>query len=425
MVAVVAECIKSLTGISLGRSYAKCHHHSPPTTNFAGVKGMILTDYFHSSYRDPSSERQIKQEANATAQKSLASVSFLNTPNCQKIAIITDKWSEKYSVYRTCFKQIATLKKRYHLTLITWRNRGYTPEMDIFHEIKMLNSPGALDLRSVRNSDFGLVYFPDIGMNYESVLLSNMRLAPIQVTGIGHSVSTFGSKIDYYISGSDVENEDAQQHYSEKLIRIPGFGCDFNKPNYTKHNKPHDTFVVNIAASKQKWNQKFLDTLTIIANSVNKKVLFQLFPGGGDLNLSWVPSNDSIKSSLKNIQIISECNYQQYMEAMELGDITLDSFHFGGCNSISDSLFLGIPPVALEGSRWYNRIGPAMLRRLRLSGLICKTVVQYINTAITLINDNSLLLEMADKICHADMDLIYNNGEEKRFTEAIDMLIRN
>ena len=42
-------------------------------------------------------------------------------------------------------------------------------------------------------------------MSLHSIALANMRIAPIQITSPGHSVSTWGADIDYFISGADVE----------------------------------------------------------------------------------------------------------------------------------------------------------------------------------------------------------------------------
>ena len=42
------------------------------------------------------------------------------------------------------------------------------------------------------------------------------------------------------------------------------------------------------------------------------------------------------------------------------GDLCLDSYHFGGCNTIADGLYLRKPTVTWEGDKWYNRIGAQM-----------------------------------------------------------------
>ncbi len=46
-------------------------------------------------------------------------------------------------------------------------------------------------------------------MHPADVVFSNLRVAPVQVTSYGHSSSTHGSKIDYFIGGADVEQWEA------------------------------------------------------------------------------------------------------------------------------------------------------------------------------------------------------------------------
>lgn len=64
-------------------------------------------------------------------------------------------------------------------------------------------------------------------MSWTSTFLANLRLAPVQFTVQGHSVSTFGTQIDYYFSGDETEpdvEEQAAHEFSETLVLIPGMG---------------------------------------------------------------------------------------------------------------------------------------------------------------------------------------------------------
>ncbi len=44
-----------------------------------------------------------------------------------------------------------------------------------------------------------------VGMHPVDLIFSNLRLAPVQVTTYGHSSSTHGSAIDYFVGGEEVE----------------------------------------------------------------------------------------------------------------------------------------------------------------------------------------------------------------------------
>ena len=47
----------------------------------------------------------------------------------------------------------------------------------------------------------------------------------MQVTSYGHSVSTHGAEVDYFVAGEDAEDiKNVASHYSERVVLIPGIG---------------------------------------------------------------------------------------------------------------------------------------------------------------------------------------------------------
>src|SRR5205807_2891333 len=104
------------------------------------------------------------------------------------------------------------------------------------------------------------------------------------------------------------------------------------------------------------------------------------------------------------LDVWQQLDYGQYMRFMEEGDLTLDSFHFAGCNTIADSLFLRKPTVVWQGDKWYNRIGPAMLRLVGLDEFICTSEDEYIATALRLIHDESFRKSISARLKAVDLD---------------------
>src|SRR5262249_15113263 len=123
----------------------------------------------------------------------------------------------------------------YHLTLLRLGNKG-EPDLGPFQEVVSVqfDRSGALDVRPVLENEFALAYFPDVGLTAQSVLLANLRLAPVQIASMGHSVSSWGAEIDYWVSGAAVERpEDPGRNYSERLVLLPGSGAVHERPVYT------------------------------------------------------------------------------------------------------------------------------------------------------------------------------------------------
>src|SRR3569833_472675 len=69
-----------------------------------------------------------------------------------------------------------------------------------------------------------VVFYPEVGMDPATCALAALRLAPLQIAGWGHPVTTGLPTIDLFVSGELLEGPDAERHYREKLIRLPGTG---------------------------------------------------------------------------------------------------------------------------------------------------------------------------------------------------------
>ena len=124
------------------------------------------------------------------------------------------------------------------------------------------------------------------------------------------------------------------------------------------------------------------------------------------------------------IEIVANRPYSDYMALMEEGDLSIDSFHFGGCNTIADSLFLRIPAVTYEGDKWYNRIGSQMLRMAGTPELIATNDDQYVEIVARLIHDDDFRRAIHARLAAADLDkTIFDTSGAGSFRETVDFLI--
>jgi hypothetical protein len=390
--------------------------------------------YFGSTYIDGDEDRRIKQKINQVIRNGnhVKNAGICNKPNPKKIAVITSRWHSGHSVYRTLSQYVESLKPDYDITLI------YTGDVDRelpigpFDTIKTLKfQAGAIPLNSIQDNDFMVVYYPDVGMSDESILLSNIRLAPIQICGTGHPVTTSGSEIDYFISGLDVENPtNCQDKYSERLVLLPGFGCIHNYPSYTIQNrqKTWPEFIINCSWAAPKTNHRTLRFLRTIIEKSEKSILFRLFSSGILHNSSFVAFSKDVTEFLgaDNVEVLEGKAYTDYMEIMEEGDLTLDPVHFGGSNIVADSLYLRNLVVAVEGDKWYGRIGCQMLRTVGLEELIATNLDEYVDITLRLIHDDDYRGKLQNHLNQANLQkTIFDNESKIYFKEAITFLIEN
>ncbi|CAN5490006.1 hypothetical protein BH10PLA1_BH10PLA1_20570 [soil metagenome] len=391
--------------------------------------------YFGSTYVDGKCDRLIKSHINGTIQKITDTLPPIkNKPNPNKLALISATWHKTHSVYRNYFKFIELLKTKYDITFFDFAHYTPSAERGFFnrsHSLKLAPN-GALDLAPLLDNDFQMVIFPDVGMCAESIFLANCRLAPIQMCMPGHSVSTFGAKVDYFFSGADVEPPvKPEENYSERLVLLPGMGVIHNTPLY----KPRgirgthtDHVAINCAWFSQKVNYPFLQTLKKLIARSKKKIVLSFFVGVSSLRKNdFFPFHQELNRQLgDSARVLPGLSYDDYMARMEVSDLSLDSFHFGGCNTISDSLFLRLPTITWDGARWYARIGSQMLRLVGMEECVATNEEEYLAIALKMIEDDEYRADVRARLNAVDLNAtIYSTAEAKYYVNGVDYVIKN
>ncbi|MDX2256645.1 MAG: hypothetical protein NW214_14120 [Pseudanabaenaceae cyanobacterium bins.39] len=405
--------------------------------------------YFGATYIDGDRDHSIKHKLNRSIQNSkfVKEIKVVNQPNPRKIAIISALWFPQHSVYRALAGCIAALKDEYELTLIHLGDRQIEVDAQYFHEVKYLKQlDQQWDLSVIQNNDFMAIYYPDIGMSAESIILSNIRIAPIQICGLGHPVSTCGSEIDYFISGAEAEvSRNPEANYSERLVLLSGIGAVNSYPNYQRSPSPsavaasslrpakEQPFIINCPWYAHKVNYPLLLILKKIMQGAKLPLLFRFFSGGGLMRKNdFIPFVKDIENVLgaEGFEVVPYREYVAYMSMMSEGNLCLDSYHFGGFNVVVDGLYLQKPAILFEGKRWYNRAGARLFKKLGLGELVAKTPSEYTQLALKMINSPDFYAEIQSRIDQIDFDrqvfhADFQANNSQCFLKAMNFLIQN
>ena len=392
--------------------------------------------YFKCTYIDSLRQRALKEKINTSIRGRLTEQQerIRNRPNPRKIAVVTALWNPECSVYRSIQPLVATLRGNYHLTLVRLGKRGRNAELGLFDEVLDVKFDSVTDLNisAVAQNDFQVVFYPEVGMSVESRFLSNLRLAPIQAVGYGHPASTFSSQMDYFIGGAEAEiAADAAENYSERLVLLPGLGAHPVWPQY-KRKSPRrggKTIIVNCPWTPMKVNYPLLEALREVVRKTSRRVIFRCYPGPiPHVNAAFEPFCKDLENVIGegNVEVMPNLTPHQYMERMEIGDLSIDSHPFGGYNSVVDSLYLGKPLVTWEGTKFYNRAASALLRRFALDELVASNGDEYTERIVRLVDDEDYRRDIAHRIEQLDLQGgLYGSGEDEYFKRAIDFLIAN
>lgn len=79
-------------------------------------------------------------------------------------------------------------------------------------------------------AELDVCLFADLGMDALSQVLAAFRHAPVQGVLWGHPLSSGYTSSDWFLSAEAIEPPDADAHYAEHLLRLPGIGCDYPPP---------------------------------------------------------------------------------------------------------------------------------------------------------------------------------------------------
>lgn len=118
-------------------------------------------------------------------------------------------------------------------------------------------------------------------------------------------------------------------------------------------------------------------------------------------------------------RLLLEPATSDYMERYRALDIALDTYPYTGGGTTLDALYMGVPVISLYGARRSSRFGLSILSNGGLPWLAVDTKQAYIELAVQLAEDmtlvNNLHLHIRDVLCHSD---IMNGRKYMRELEA-------
>lgn len=232
----------------------------------------------------------------------------------------------------------------------------------------------------------------DLGMHPFAQGLAALRLAPVQCSLWGHPVTSGLPTMDYTLSPDALEPANAQAHYTERLIRLPGFGHGLD---------PTDTGERAAATDRRE------ATDLLCAQSIYKlmpeqdEVFARILARVPDARLHLIPHQDvavhrwlleRIRPRLLEHGVDPDSRvvmhgYRPLAEFLALADgcaVNLDAIGWSGGMSAIDLLRRGIPTVTLAGQTMRTRQTACLLRRAGLPELVANDVDGYVDAAVAL-----------------------------------------
>ena len=283
-------------------------------------------------------------------------------------------------------------------------------------------------INQVSEDNLDIIIYFDIGMRPKIQILASLRLAPVQCNTWGHPVTSGFKNIDYYLSSELMETHNSHNHYSEKLIKLPGLGINYNFPNINKIKKP--------IVSKQSDNFVFL----------NLQSLFKMLPQDDHIYLDILkkyPNSNfwfiqGTKKSITDIfkERISKlfqkegydfekysyfhprCSQEEFFGLIEKSDIILDSLNWSGGNTSLEAISLNKPIVTCPSGFMRGRHTYAILKILDIEETIAPTKEKYIEISVKLARDINFRNFIINKI-KKNKKRLFNNDKPLKYLEDL------
>jgi predicted O-linked N-acetylglucosamine transferase (SPINDLY family) len=260
------------------------------------------------------------------------------------------------------------------------------------------------------SDDLHLLVFTDIGMNPLSIQLAALRLAPVQCKGWGHPVTTGLPTVDYYLSSDLMEPENAQSHYTEKLIRLPNLALCYQKPglpaNPTKRHSfgiEEKAFVYLSPQSLFKYLPQYDEIFPRIAQRVHTaRFIFishqtETVTRKFKERLSRAFDRYHLKFNFF-CQIIPRLNFSEFLSLNLASNVLLDTPSWSGGKTSIEGLSCGLPVITLPGEFMRGRHAYAMLKMMGVEDTVAKDIDHYVDLAVRLGTDQDFYVQTRKKI---------------------------
>jgi protein O-GlcNAc transferase len=253
-----------------------------------------------------------------------------------------------------------------------------------------------------------VLIYPEVGMDALTQALAATRLAPVQLALWGHPVTTGLPSIDWMLSPDAMEPPDAERHYRERLLRLPGLGHGLKpeaQPAPILPWTPGDDGDVDLLCAQTVY--KLLPAMdTLFGRILTARPRARLHLLGDDrpavrdwLRARMAPTLAAAGADPdRQLSIHGFLPLPQYLGLAQACRLNLASVGWSGGMSSLDLLTHGLPTLALPGATMRSRQAAAMLQRLDLSELIASDEDDYVDRAIALIDAPQRLVALRDAL---------------------------
>jgi len=288
--------------------------------------------------------------------------------------------------------------------------------------------------RLISGDQIDILIYPEIGMNPVTRMLAARRLAPLQCVSWGHPLSSGLPEMDCFLSSDLMEPDVADQHYSERLIRLPGLSFTWVPPEQTA-----------VLAGKESFGFCERDVVYLCVQNLSKylpqhdDLLLQIVRRQPLAKLVFIESEAAVNMALqsrlratfgaasidfdRHIRFLPRLDRDRYAALNRIADVFLDTPGWSGCNSTLEALWCDLPVVTLPGGLMRARHSVAIYRAMQYTELIALDEAHYVELAVRLGEDHAWREQQRARIAVSKFRVINDRAPSEALAACLPALL--
>jgi predicted O-linked N-acetylglucosamine transferase (SPINDLY family) len=210
--------------------------------------------------------------------------------------------------------------------------------------------------------------------------------------------------IDYIVADRVLIRPQDEPHFSEKIIRLPHtYQANDDKRVAAKtqsrsaYGLPEEAIVFCSFNGAFKLTPEVFDCWLRLLQAVERSVLWLLQPE--DIAVRTLMARTTSRGiDLARLVFAPTVEPPEHLARIAQADLALDCFPYGSHTTASDTLWAGVPLIALAGDTFASRVSASILTAAGLPELITPTLSDYYNLALRLAGDRDALAGLRARV---------------------------
>ncbi len=265
-------------------------------------------------------------------------------------------------------------------------------------------------VRKIKEDNLDVLVVTDVGTSPGNRLISMLRLAPIQCSGWAHPVTSGSPNIDYFISNELMEPANADDHYSERLIRLRNIGMSLEHPDNcdvvgtrAEFGIPEDKTIYGSVQSLFKYLPQFDCVYPAIAKQDPSAYFVFLSSEAEHITAAFQKRlKDCFEESKidfdTHVKILPRLTPAAFMQLLTVLDVNLDSIGWSGGYTTLRSLAIDCPVVTFASEFMRGRHSYAMLKMIGVDELIANNLDEFVALSSRIGSDKEYRSSLVEKI---------------------------